>query len=102
MRKAILLAMSAALLAPLPAAAAIPLHMQRRDEIRRIINLRAFDRLGPIDRIERINAYAWRVTAGRCTVEVHIVERRLRPGMPGHGLIPPTYEPRAQPPVCQR
>ena len=101
MRKAILLAMSAALLAPLPAAAAIPLHMQRRDEIRRIINLRAFDRLGPIDRIER-TGNGWRVTAGNCTVDIHIVERRLRPGMPGAGLTPPSYTPRAQPPVCRR
>jgi len=102
MRKTILLGVSAVLLGAVPAMAAVPVHMQRRDELHRIIDLRAFDRLGPIDRIERISAYAWRVTLGRCTVDVHIVERRLRPGMPGSGLTPPTYEPRAQPPVCRR
>jgi hypothetical protein len=101
MHRAILLTIGAALLAPLPAVAAIPVHIERRDELHRILNLRVFDRLGPIDRIERIGR-GWRVTAGDCTVEIYIVERRLRPGMPGYGRIPPTYEPRAAPPVCRR
>jgi hypothetical protein len=101
MRKAILSGFGTALLVPGPAMAAIPLHIQQRDELRRIIFLPELDRLGPIDRIERVGR-GWRVTAGRCTVEIHIVERRLRPGMPGYGRIPPTYEPRAAAPVCRR
>ena len=90
----------------LPAAAQPPARtsaqMERLRVLRRIIFLPELEQLGPIDRIERLGPYGWRVTAGDCTVEVHMIERRLRQGMPGYGRIPPTWEPRAQPPVCQR
>ena len=101
MHRAILATISAALLAPLPAVAAMPAHIERREDLRRIIYLPALDRLGPIDRIERTGPYSWRVTAGDCTLDIHMIERRLRPGMPGAGRIPPTWEPRAQRPVCR-
>lgn len=99
MRTAIGLGSMAMLLAALPAAAMVPAHMQRRDELRRIINLPVLDRLGPVQRIELIAANTWRVTAGRCHVDVHIVERRL---LRGDGRTPPAYTPRADPPVCER
>lgn len=99
MRRAIGIGLGAVLLSAMPAAAAVPLHMQVRGELHRIIDLRAFDRLGPIDRIERVGAHAWRVTLGACTVDVRMIERR---GGPGYGLAAPIYEPRASRPVCRR
>jgi hypothetical protein len=95
------LGLAATLLAAAPAAA-VQARTGWREDLRRVINLPVFDELGPIVRMERLERGAWLVTTPRCTVEVHIIERRLRPGMPGYGRIPPTYEPRAQTPVCQR
>ena len=95
------LGLAATLLAAAPAAA-VQARTGWREDLRRVINLPVFDELGPIMRMERLERGAWRVTTPRCTVEVNIIERRLRQGMPGYGRIPPTYEPRAQTPVCQR
>ena len=37
----------------------------------------------PIDRIEYVRPDLYRVTAGRCHIEVAIVDRRARPGIVG-------------------
>jgi len=99
MRTAIGLGMGAALLlAAVPAAAAIPLHVQRRGELQAVIAMPVFSQFGPIDRIERIAENAWRVTAGRCHIDVVFTER---PGnYPGRGLGPPHLEPHAGRQVC--
>jgi hypothetical protein len=99
MRTAIGLCIGTALLAAEPAAAAIPLNIQQRTELHRIVDLPVLDPLLPIARIERIAPNVWRVTGGRCHVDVTMVERR---GGPGYGLTAPRVEPRAGPLVCTR
>ena len=100
MRAAIALGAGAALLAVVPAQAAMPLHAQRRGDLRQIIDMPALDRFGPVERIERIAPGLWRVTSGNCHIDVRMVER---PGpYPGHGLGPPRLEPHPGRPVCQR
>jgi hypothetical protein len=84
---------------PLPLLSA---QAERLRDLRRILYLPELDRLGPIDRIERLGPHSWRVTVGDCTLDVHMIQRRLREGMPGYGRIPRTWEPRAQTPVCRR
>jgi hypothetical protein len=100
MRKAIWLGTGAAMLAAVPAGAAMPLNIQQRGTLHSIIDLPALDRLIPITRIEMIAPNVWRVTAGRCHIDVTMVER---PGpYPGRGLGPPRMEPRAGRQVCER
>jgi len=74
--------------ATVPAAAMVPLHMQRRNELRQLIDLPALNRLGPIDRIERVTPDLWRVTAGRCHLDIRAVPRPRT----GRGLLPPRIE----------
>jgi len=96
--RALGLGMCGAMLAAVPAAAVQP-EVERRNDLRRIINLPALDRLGPIDKIERIHRNLWQVTAGPCVLDVYIIERRrIRVPNPP----PPTYTPRAGEPVCRR
>lgn len=98
MRTTIGLGMGAALLATVPAAAAIPLQVQRRGQLQSVIALPALDRFGPIERVELIGPNVWRVTAGRCHIDVVFTER---PGnYPGRGLGPPHLEPHAGRQVC--
>ena len=100
MRTAIGLGSVAALLAAVPAQAAMPLHAQRRGDLRQIIDMPALDRLGPITRIELIAPGLWRVTSGNCHIDVRMVER---PGpYPGRGLTPPRLEPRPGRVICAR
>lgn len=94
------LALAATLVAPAPAAAQA--REQWRDELHRVIDLPALRGLGRIDRIEWRGPGSWRVTLGRCIVDIDTIERRLRQGLPGYGRIPPTYTLRAQEPVCRR
>lgn len=86
------------LLAAVPAAAMVPLHMQRRNELHRVLDLPALGRLGPIERIERIAADMWRVTAGRCHIDIRMVPRART----GRGLLPPRIEPVPGRQVCRR
>jgi hypothetical protein len=83
----------------LPAAAMIPPVFQRLGELQSVINLPALaTALGvPIDRIELVAPRLYRVTAGRCHVDVRMVEVH---GGPGDGLTPPRLQPRAGPRVC--
>ena len=76
MRTAIGLGMTAVLLAAVPAEAMVPLHMQRRNELRRVIEHPAFSSFGPIDRIELIAPDTWRVSSGRCWIDVRMVVPR--------------------------
>ena len=100
MRMAIGLGSVAALLAAVPAQAAMPLHAQRRGDLRQIIDMPALDRFGAVERIELIAPRLWRVTSGNCHIDVRMVER---PGpYPGRGLSPPQLEPHPGRPVCQR
>lgn len=100
MRTAIGMAMVAALLAAVPVQAMVPLHSQRRGEISEVVNLPVFNRFGPIERVELVGEHVWRVTSGRCHVDVTYVER---PGpYPGRGLAAPQREPRVGRQVCQR
>ena len=86
MRAAIGLGSVAAPLATVPAQATMPFHAQRRGDLRQIIDMPALDRFGPITRIELIAPGLWRVTSGRCHIDVRMVER------PG-----PYPRPRSQP-----
>jgi hypothetical protein len=88
----------AMLLTAVSATAAMPLQVQRRGELRNVIDLRALDRFGPIERVELIGPNVWRVTSGRCYIDVTFVER---PGnYPGRGLGPPQLEPHAGRQIC--
>jgi len=82
-----------------PAPAMVPPIFQRLGELRSILDLRAlpttFD--VPIDRIERVGPGIYRVTAGRCHVDVRLVEVH---GGPGTGLTPPRLEPLVGRRVC--
>jgi hypothetical protein len=100
MRTAIRVGIAAALLMAVPAQAAVPLHTRSRADVQLIIDLPAMDRFGPIERIERIAENAWRVTSGRCHIDVVFLEP---PGpYPGRGRGPPHLEPQARPMVCAR
>jgi hypothetical protein len=96
MRKAIWLGMSA-LLAAMPAYGAVPLNIQQRGTLHSIIDLRALDQLIPITRIEMIAPNVWRVTAGRCHIDVTMVAVQG----PHSGLTGPHYEPRAGRRICE-
>ncbi|HYD12411.1 MAG TPA: hypothetical protein VEC11_06160 [Allosphingosinicella sp.] len=92
------LGMGAALLAAGPAAAAVPANMQQRGQLRQIIDLPALADFFPVTRLELVAADTWRLTAGRCHVDVRMVAVRWR----GEGLLGPRLEPRAGRRVCRR
>jgi hypothetical protein len=98
MRMTIGLGLAAALLAPLPAAAMVPVPLQRRANLHAVIDLPVLATLGPIDRIEWIAPDLWRVTAGRCHVDV----RMLAVYTGRSGLTGPHYEPRPGRRICTR
>lgn len=86
------------LLAAVPAEAVVPLHYQRRNELRRIIDHPAFNGFGPIDRIELIAPDTWRVSSGRCWIDVRmVVPRRLS----GPRMVPPPLEPQPGRQICR-
>jgi hypothetical protein len=86
-------------MAALPAVAAIPPINQRLGEFQSVVELRDLaTSLGiPIDRIEMIGPRLYRVTAGRCHVDVRMVPVH---GGPGEGLAPPRLEARPERRVC--
>ena len=100
MRMAIGTGTLAMLLVAIPAQAMVPPQIQRRGQISRVIDLPAMHRLGPIERIELIGENVWRVTSGRCHIDVAFVERQGR--YPGRGLVAPWLEPRPGRLVRQR
>ena len=98
MRKAIWFGMSAALLAAGPVAAMVPLNLQQRNTLRAIIDHPGLASFFPINRIELIAPGRWRVTAGRCHIDVRMVPARP----PYFGLTGPRYEPLVGRRVCER
>jgi hypothetical protein len=90
--------LGAALLATVPAAAMVPVNIQQRGHLRAIIDLPSLVDFFPITRIELIAPHVWRLTAGRCHIDVRMVSS----GWPAHGLTGPRFEPRAGRRVCQR
>ena len=64
-------------LAAAPAAAALPPQYQRLAELRAVLNhagvARAFDS-APIERVEYVRTDLYRVSAGRCHLDVRIVD----------------------------
>ena len=83
----------------LPASAMVSPAFQRLAELQAVTGLPGLaTALGiPVDRIELVAPRLYRVTAGRCHVDVRLVEIR---GGPGDGLTPPRLEPRAGPRIC--
>jgi hypothetical protein len=81
-----LAALAAALLVAAPAHAALPPQYQRLAELRAVMNhagvAAAFGGT-PIDKIEYVRPDLYRVTAGRCRVDVRIVGLPMPRGMVG-------------------
>lgn len=77
MRPPLFFAGVAAALAALPATAALPPNYQRLAELRAILShpdvIRAFGTNEPIERVEYVRADLYRVSAGRCHLDVAIV-----------------------------
>jgi hypothetical protein len=86
----------------LPAAAMVSPVFQRLAELQAVIGLPGLaTALGiPVDRIELIAPSLYRVTAGRCHVDVRLVE--AQGPYPGRGLTPPRLEAQAGPRLCER
>ena len=86
------------ILAALPAAAMVPAHIQQRNQLRSLIDLPELARFFPVDRIELVRPDLWRVTAGRCHIDVRLVPRART----GRGLLPPriALEPGRR--ICRR
>ena len=77
MRTSSLIALGAVVLAAAPAPAALAPNYQRLAELRAVIAHPAVGRAfgaDPIDRIEYLRTDLYRVTAGRCRVDVAIVD----------------------------
>jgi hypothetical protein len=82
--------------------AALPPYYQRLDEIGRVMQdarVKQALRDEPIERIEMIERDLYRVTAGKCRVDVAIVdqERGTEPAMPG----PRLFDVSPREPVCE-
>ncbi|HLL29558.1 MAG TPA: hypothetical protein VK403_01050 [Allosphingosinicella sp.] len=80
------LALAAPALAAVPAAAALPPQYQRMAELRAVLDdgkvAEAFGS-APIDRIEYVRSDLYRVSAGRCRLDVAIVDRPTPGGIAG-------------------
>lgn len=87
-------------MAAVPASAALPPNYQRLAELRAVLALgevqRAFGTNQPIDRIEYLKTDLYRVTAGRCRMDVAIVGLPIPDGIAG----PRRFEARAGRKVC--
>lgn len=79
--------LGAAVLAASPASAALPPNHQRIAELRAVLNdggvAAAFDMSQPIERIEYVRPDLYRVSAGRCRLDVAIVGLPMPRGMAG-------------------
>jgi len=82
------------------AAGMIPPVNQRLGDLTSILSLprlaAAFE--APIERIEIIGPDLYRLTAGRCHIDIRMVRV---PGGPGEGLGPPRTAPQAGPRICE-
>jgi hypothetical protein len=88
MRNALrLAALSAAILAACPASAALAPNYQRLVELKAVLDhpgvIAAFGTMQPIDRIEYAGPDLYRVSAGRCRLDVRIVDLPVPRGMVG-------------------
>ncbi|HEX9946038.1 MAG TPA: hypothetical protein VGA98_00705 [Allosphingosinicella sp.] len=96
-----LLALAAPALAAIPAEAALPPQYQRTAELRAVLDddkvAEAFGS-APIERIEYVRSDLYRVSAGRCRVEVAIVGLP----MPGGVVGPRRFGVKAGRKVCGR
>lgn len=92
-------AIAAAGLAAIPAAAALPPQHQRAAELRAVLD-QAVSAFGsaPIERIEYAGPDLYRVSAGRCRMEVRIVDLPTPRNMVGGRR----FEARPGRPVCGR
>lgn len=97
MRRVVGVGVLAAMLAAVPAWGAVPVHMERRNQLRQVIGHQALNGFGPIDRVELVGPATWRVTAGRCHIDVRMV-----PVGRDTGLSPRRLEARPGRQVCQR
>jgi hypothetical protein len=89
----------AAAAAGVPASAALPPHYQRLAELRAVLAHPQVARMGQsVDRIEYVKSDLYRVTAGRCRMDVTIVGLPTPPGMAG----PRRFEARPGRKVCGR
>jgi hypothetical protein len=75
--------LAAAAQAAMPASAALPPNYQRLAELRAVLAHPAFGSMQPIDRIAYVGQDLYRVTAGRCHVDVRIVDLPTPRGMVG-------------------
>lgn|GEM_PF-1290369 len=93
-------ALGAAALAALPASAALPPNHQRLAELRSVLAhpgvVRAFGTEQPIDSVEYVRRDLYRVTAGRCRIDVAIVSLPTPRGVRG----PRRFEARPGEKVC--
>lgn len=96
MRSATGLGVMAALLAALPAAAMVPVHMDRRNQLRQVIDNPALNGFGPIERVELVGPATWRVSSAHCHIDVRMV-----PVGRDTGLSPRRLEARPGRPVCR-
>jgi hypothetical protein len=91
-----------AALAGLPAQAALPPNYQRVAELRAVLALAEVATLGgtmqPIERIEYAGPDRYRVSAGRCHIDVRIVDLPVPRGLVG----PRRFEARPGRPACSR
>jgi len=81
-----LAALTAAALAAVPAPAALPPQYQRLAELRAVLNdqgVAAAFGGAPIERVEYVRPDLYRVTAGRCHLDVRIVGLPMPRGMVG-------------------
>jgi hypothetical protein len=88
-------------LAAAPAAAALPPQYQRMAELRAVLDDdRVAEAFGsaPIERIEYVRSDLYRVTAGRCRVDVALVDRPAPAGIAG----PRSFAVKAGRKVCGR
>jgi hypothetical protein len=77
----------AAAIAAAPAQAALAPNYQRLAELRAVLDhpglITAFGTMEPIDRIDHAGPDLYRVTAGRCHVDVRIIDLPMPRGMVG-------------------
>jgi hypothetical protein len=87
MRTSLRLAAVFAALAAMPAQAALAPNYQRLAELRAVLDTpgvaAAFGTMEPIERIEYAGPDRYRVSAGRCRLDVRIVDLPMPPGMVG-------------------
>ncbi|WP_395612938.1 hypothetical protein [Allosphingosinicella sp.] len=75
-----------ALLAAAPAQAALAPNYQRLAELRAVLDLPAVGSafgIGPVDRIDYVATDLYRLSAGRCSLDVRIVDLPMPRGMVG-------------------